>query len=164
MEFARQDVGAGGLEQFGKRTARWQPKLIGIGIDNPVGMVLGACQFNHAVHPRLLLIVGGVLFDYVNYPAFLLIAAYDVGRAIGRVVVGDDEMVYAQSVVKLNLLCEHLLFVFHEEGHHDVRAAGAAQRKGQVEQGARYFIDEGVGHASSGLFLVETGIQEGQLR
>ncbi len=127
-------------------------------------MVLGACQFYHAVHPRLLLIVGGVLFYDIDYPAFLLIVSYDVGRRVGGVVVGDDEMVYAQGMVKLNLLREHFLFVFHEERHHNVRAAGATQRKGQVEQGTYYFIYEGVGHASSGLFSVETGIQEGQLR
>ena len=118
-----------------ERTGRRKPKFVGVSIDDPIGMVLRLGQPHHTVHPTFLFIVGGGFLDDVQYPAAFLILLQDLRCIIGGVIVGDDKSVHPHPVVELQIVRQHLRFVFHQQRHNEARMAGAAQRLRQFSEG-----------------------------
>ena len=122
---ARADHGAvavGNLrEDLLQRPAGRPPEFVRVAVEDPVGRVLGRGEAGHLGGPADL--VGQQLArlvpDHVGQ-ARVGVASQDLGRAIDRAVVGDDEEVDAEGAVKPKVVLEDVVFVAHLERHHEL--------------------------------------------
>ena len=108
-------VGHGG-EHVGQRRAARPPELVSIGVDHPVGPVVGGREPRHARHPFVLTEVLAGLADQVDV-AGARVPLEHLGRPVLRAVVGRDDEVGACVQVEREPGVDDVSLVAREERH-----------------------------------------------
>ena len=96
------------------------PEFVGVGIDDPVGMVFLYGQFDHTVHPDAVHMRGAGFVNNIKDDAFFFVFFQKFAGAVGGIVVGDDIAVNAHVVMKQQVFFDDIDFIFADKGHNQL--------------------------------------------
>jgi hypothetical protein len=108
-----ESAGDGG-ERVRERASPRHPELVGVGVDDPVGAVLGRREAGHAGAPDALPHRPGLPEE--TQPSRALVRLEDLGRPVPRVVVGREHEVDARVEVVGDLGVDDVDLVANHQG------------------------------------------------
>ena len=92
------------------------PELVGIAVDNPIGVELIDGASSHLRHPPALRVIVPWL-KHILQDAGARVLFRDARRTVYRTIVHEDDLVDASSKMELEVLSENILLVPYEERH-----------------------------------------------